>query len=134
MAGKATTTEQDLKSAFSDSENASDTCTCSAGSMEISTQPDGEVTNTVTTKEQDPKSAIGDNLNTSDTTEATFKFFSKLPLELRSKIWKILCFETRNICITVRRLGLLYCDSENSEWEDTGVYVSKMRRFFYYTA
>ena len=73
--------------------------------------------------EQDP-TANGANRAKNETC-TTFTCFPELPVELRCKIWREVCFRRRNICISFKELGHWVEEDEH------GHEVSPFRAFMY---
>ncbi len=57
----------------------------------------------------------------------TFTCFPILPVELRCKIWREVCFRRRNICISFKELGYWM------EKDEHGAEVSSFRAFMYFS-
>lgn len=56
---------------------------------------------------------------------AAFTCFSKLPPELRCKVWREASFQKRNICITIKKLGTWDEDLLEGVWACPFAYISR---------
>ncbi|KAE9366566.1 hypothetical protein N431DRAFT_445287 [Stipitochalara longipes BDJ] len=76
--------------------------------------------------EQDP--TLNNRPATSSGPCTTFTCFPKLPIELRFKIWKEVCFQRRNICVSMKTLGSLSQDDRGGQARSAihlNIYVSR---------